>query len=450
MLRLGGLVVGIVLARLLMPAEFGVYAIALTVQAILMTVADLGLSADLIRSENPDRIAPTVATLGLVSGAVLATVTLVTSGGLANLLGSPDAGPAIAVLSITLFLGGATVVPFAMLQRRFQQKELFLVGVVDFIVSTSVTLLLVLSGFGVLGLAIGRVCAQVASTVLQFFLARVRPRFGLDRTVLRPVLAFGVPIAAANLLSWALLNADNVILARVVGATALGYYVLAFNISNWPMSALGQVVRSISLPYFSRSTSADGGLVRLVALAWAGALPAGLVLAALASPLIEVVYGSRWVPAAPVLAALGVYGSLRVVFDVFAGYLYSQGRSRPVLWIQIVSLVALVGGMIVASIGWGIVGAAWVHVLVAAAIVLPAYVWALRSAGMRFGPILRAVWWPTAAAVPTVLAVIVVQTFLATPVAALLVGGASAVAVYVALVGPWFMRRIRRDRLEHP
>ena len=111
-LRLGGLVVGIILARTLTPEQFGVYAIALTVQAILMTVADLGLSADLIRSEDPDRIAPTVATLGLVSGTVLTVGALWGSGGLAEVLGSPQAAPAIALLSFTLLLGGATTLVF--------------------------------------------------------------------------------------------------------------------------------------------------------------------------------------------------------------------------------------------------------------------------------------------------------------------------------------------------
>lgn len=71
MLRLGSVVVGIVLARILTPDEFGVYAIALTVQGILMTMADLGLSAELIRSKDPERIAPTVATLGVMSGTLL-------------------------------------------------------------------------------------------------------------------------------------------------------------------------------------------------------------------------------------------------------------------------------------------------------------------------------------------------------------------------------------------
>jgi PST family polysaccharide transporter len=445
-LRMGGLVVGIVLAHILAPEQFGVYAVALTVQSILITVADLGLSADLIRSDNPDRIAPTVATLGLASGLVMGLVTIAGSSSLALLLGSPAAAPAISVLAVTLILSGATVVPYGYLQRRFQQREMFFVGVADFTISTVVTLVLVASGFGVLGLALGRVAAQLVSSAMQFLLARIKPRYSIDRAVVGRVLAFGLPIAGANLLSWALLNVDNIVLARVTGATLLGFYVLAFNISGWPMSALSQVVRSISLPYFSRAPSGKDQLPGLTAIAWAGALPVGAVLAALSSPLIEVVYGVTWLPAAPVLAALGLYGSLRVVFDIFAGYLYARGRSRPVLWIQIIWLVALTAGMIFATRMYGIIGAAWVHLFVAFVVILPAYGLALRSSGARIGPFLRSAWWPTLATIPTAGAALLARGFIPDALPALLVGGFASLAVYAVLVLPWLRRRLRDAR----
>jgi O-antigen/teichoic acid export membrane protein len=442
-LRLGGLVVGIILARILTPEQFGVYAIALTVQAILMTVADLGLSADIVRSEHPERIAPTVATLGLVSGVVLTLLAASSSGVLADLLGSPEAAPAIAVLSISLLLAGSTVVPYGLMQRRFQQRELFAAAAADFVVSTTVTLGLVALGFGVLGLAIGRVCAQATAAVMMYALARVRPRFGIDRSQLRPVLAFGLPIAIANLLSWALLNVDNVVLARVAGVTALGFYVLAFNISNWPMSALSQVVRSISLPYFSRLERAADGLPTVTAVAWAGALPAGLGLALLSAPVIEVLYGARWLAAAPVLAVLGVYGSVRVVFDVFAGYLYAQGKSRAVLWVQIVTLVVITAAMIPAAHLWGIVGAAWAHVAVAVAVILPAYLVVLHRSGVSVGPLLRSLLAPTLAAVPALAVVLVARAFVHDPFTSLAIGGAGFAATYLLSLSPWLLRRLR-------
>jgi lipopolysaccharide exporter len=445
-LRLSSLVVGIILARLLSPTEFGVYAVALTVQSILMTIADLGLSSDLVRSEEPERIAPTVATLSLASGAATTALVIATSSPLADLLGSPAAAPAIRVLALTLLLAGVSLVPYSMLLRRFQQRELFIVLGADFIVSTSVTLSLVAMGLGVMGLAIGRVAAQVVSSTLQFFLARVRPRFGIDRALVRRVLEFGVPIAVANLLAWGLLNVDNIVLVRVAGATALGFYVLAFNISNWPMSALSQTVRAVSLPYFSRTENADEGLPTLVAIGWAAALPAGGLLAALSAPLISILYGERWLPAAPVLAALGVFGALRVIFDIFNAFLYARGRSRPVLAVQVIWLVTLTVGMVYATSAFGIVGAGWVHVIVALIIVLPAYLVILRRAGVRPVALLKRSWWPSVATVPAVGAAILSQSLFSGPLLRLFLGGALAGAVYAILIWPWARRELRRIR----
>ncbi|GAA4194839.1 lipopolysaccharide biosynthesis protein [Microbacterium oryzae] len=442
-LRMGSLVVGIVLARILTPEQFGVYAVALTVQSILMTVADLGLSADLIRSEEPEKIAPTVATLGMVSGAVTTALAIASSGFVAQVLGSEAAAPAIAVLALTLFLAGVSIVPYAMLLRRFQQRELFWIGVVDFVVSTVVTLLLVFAGFGVMGLAIGRVSAQVVSSALQFVLAKERPRYGLDRERVRPVLAFGLPIATANLLAWGLLNVDNIVLVRIAGATALGYYVLAFNISNWPMSALSQSVRAIALPYFSRTDDASSSLARVTALGWAGALPAGAVLAVVSAPLISVLYGERWLTSAPVLSALGVFGALRVLFDIFNGFLYARGHARPVLWVQIAWLLALVVGMVLATTSFGIVGAAWVHVVVALVVILPMYLIALRRCGVRLGALLRGAVWPTVATVPAFAVAGLAVALIGSALPALLVGGFAAVAVYLAVVWRWGKRELR-------
>lgn len=442
-LRFGGLAVGIVIARILSPEQFGVYAVALTVQSILMTVADLGLSAELIRSPDPERRAPTVATLGLTIGSLLTLGTILTASPVAHLLGSPGAAPAISVLAFTLLLGGAGVVPYAYLQRRFQQRELFLIAVVDFVISTSVTLGLIASGWGVLGLAFGRLAAQTVSTSLQYVFAKTPPRFRIDRQLVRPVLTFGLPIAGANWLSWALLNVDNVVISRVAGPTALGFYVLAFNISSWPMSALSQIARSVSLPFFARADDrAAATVARLVGIAWAAALPAGALIAVLSVPVIEFVYGVKWVPAAPVLAALGIFGGLRVVYDVFAGYLYARGRSRPVLWVQLVWFVAIVIGMIIATHAYGIVGAGWVHVLVAIAIIFPAYVIALRSAEVRLKELIRETWLPTIAAAVASSGAVLAASAVDAPLLKLLAGGAAAAAIYLALVRRWILVRL--------
>jgi lipopolysaccharide exporter len=452
LLRMGSLALGILLARLLSPEQFGVYAIALAVQAVLMTLADMGLSADLIRCEDPRRRAPTVAALGLVTGSTLAVVMALTAHQVATLLGSPGAGNVTALLALTLVLAGAGVVPYAMLQREFQQKKLFAIAMVDFTISTVVTITLVAAGWGVISLAIGRIVAQCVTLVLQFRLAGVRPRYALDRSQVRPVVAFGLPVAGANMLSWALLNIDNVVISRVAGPVSLGYYVLAFNISNWPMAAIGQVVRSVALPAFARSRGAerDRSLATGLAITWAVALPAGLMLAVLSVPLVAFVYGAVWAPSAGVLAALGLFGALRVAFDLFASFLLARGASGAVLWIQGLWFVALIPAMVIGTRLFGINGGGWAHLGIGLAIVLPAYLYAARRTGVDLKALAAVVWPPLAAGIPAWLAAHLVAGLVQTPVLALVLGGTAGTGVYAVLIFRWLRRAVRRTTLGIP
>lgn len=443
-LRLGSFVVGIVLARLLAPEQFGVFAVALTVQAVLMTLADLGMSADLIRSEHPERKAPTVATLGLVAGALLAATMATSAQGLADVLGSPGAGPVIAVMSLSLFLAGAGVVPYAALQRSFAQKKLFAVATVDFVVGTVLTIVLILSGWGVMSLAVARVVSQCAALVLQYALAGERIKFGFDRAVAPAVLGFGLPVAAANMLSWALLNVDTVVISRLAGPVALGFYYLAFNVSNWPMSALGQVVRSISIPTFARLASGktDKSFAVVFAPVWAISLFAGVMIAVLAEPIVGLVYGTKWLPAVPILMWLGFFGALRTLFDLAASYLLARGASRSTLVVQVVWFLALIPAVI-AGISWaGTPGVAAAHLATAVLLVAPVYLLALRRSGAELRNVFAAFWPPVVAAVPAGLAAAATVSWIGGGIGGLLLGGLAGTVVYGLALVVWLRHRI--------
>jgi O-antigen/teichoic acid export membrane protein len=248
-------------------------------------------------------------------------------------------------------------------------------------------------------------------------------------------------------LSWALLNIDNVVVSRFAGPMALGFYVLAFNISSWPMSALGQVVRSIALPAFSREHEGreGGSLTTATSLTWAVALPAGAFLALLSVPLIAVVYGEKWLAAAPVLAALGIFGALRAVFDVCAAFLLARGASGLVLWIQIVWFGVLVPATVLATVWWGIEGAALAHVAIGLVVVLPAYLVAVGRVGGDVRAILRTGWQPVAAMIPSALVAYGISSLVEAPVGGLLGGGLAGGCVYAALMYRWVRLRIPRS-----
>jgi PST family polysaccharide transporter len=437
------------LARLLTPDQFGVYAVALTVQVMLQMITGLGLGAPLIRTDDPERLAPTVATLALASGVVLCGAMALSAGSAAELIGVPAAAPVILVLSLTMLLSGIAVVPYNLLGRNFEQKKMFAANGLDFAVSSTLSIVLVVLGMGPMALAISRVVAQSCSTVMMFVLSEWRPRFGYDRSLAGPALWFGLQAASACFLSVVLLNIDNVVIARVAGQTALGFYALAFNVSNWPMNAIGQGIKYVSLAVFSESmrrrarggiTDRDPSLAAAVTFAWAAAAPVGVSLAVLSVPLIRVLYGDRWIPSAAALAALAVFGALRVVFMLFDDYLLAQGHPRIVIILQVLWVIALTPAMVAGTHFFGIAGGGWSHVIVSVVVMLPAYLLSARTAGADVLAVARVLIPPVLAAVPCWFAARGILHYFGTSTFTLVVGSVAVVLVYLGLIHRWIIR----------
>ena len=197
-------------------------------------------------------------------------------------------------------------------------------------------IILALLGFGPIALAIGQISGQLVTVVAQFAATKYKLRLGFDRRLAAESARFCLPLAVANLLSWLLLSVDNVIVARVLTPLELGLYVLAFNISSWPMTAVGQAVRAVALPAFSRSETRDlrnRSLALGTEALWAVSLLLGVGLSTMAGSVIALLYGERWAGGSAALTGLALFGALRVIFDLFRHFPYScwrnWDRSRP-------------------------------------------------------------------------------------------------------------------------
>lgn len=445
LIRIGNFAVGILVARIVAPEEFGVFAVALTVQAILIALAELGLSAELVRNGRIKERAGTATAVALgVSGAVTLLM-VATAGWVSEAMGAPQATPVLQVMALTLVLSGLSVVPYARLQRDFRQAAMLATDGTSLVVGLVVTVVLVSLGFGAMALAISRVIAQTCVCVMQYWLTRMRPAIAFDRVVAIQMVSFGAPIAAANVLSWLVMNAGHVAVGRMSGALMLGFYLLAFNISSWPMSALGQAIRAVALPGFSqigRGQARERTLAAAVGLTWAVALLIGVLLSALATVVIPLVYGDRWLPAAAALAGLAFFGAQRIVFDLLATYLIAAGATRAVFVMQVVWLAALAPVLAVAVSRWGIAGAGWAQVGVGVVVLTPGYLVVLHRLGIPLRPLGRNLLVPLAGVAPAGLAGWYLGGVLATPILGLIVGGLGATIAYVLVLGSWLRRRL--------
>ncbi|MFF4446439.1 lipopolysaccharide biosynthesis protein [Streptomyces sp. NPDC001502] len=441
-MRLGNFATGIVLARFFLgPEAWGVYGIAQTVLLVLLSANELGVSLAIVRWEgDPRRFAPTVLTLSAASSCLLYAVLFAVAPAVAGVLGSPEASGVLRVMCLCVVLDGLSQVPAGFLTREFAQGRRMAVDGLNFVLSTAVTLLLAVEGWGAMSFAWGSVVGNVAALIGCCLAAPGTLKFGWDREQARALLKFGLPLAGASMLALGVVNVDTMVVGSALDPLALGFYVLAFNISGWPVRIISEAARRVSFAGFSRLADSPqalaAGFARALGVVMAATVPICVLLAALAAPVVELVYGERWLPAARALPWLMALGMVRIGCELAYDCLVAIGRRRSLIGVQGLWLIILIPALVIGARTGGIVGVAQGHVLVAGAVVVPVFLLALHRGGIRLGTVARACAWPLFGGAVMAAVLLVLERYLGDSVLALLATGAAGTLCYVLCVLP--------------
>ncbi|MGB3375144.1 MAG: oligosaccharide flippase family protein [Microbacterium sp.] len=401
-LRLGTLAIGIALARMLGPEEFGIFAIAMVTLAAVLSFNELGVSLAVIRwRDDPSTIAPTINTIAVGTSALLTAAVFVGAPSISALLGDVRAAPVVQVIAVSILLNGIVATSAAVMQREFMQKQRTIADQVNTWLGAGLSLLFVLFGWGAMSLAIGRLIASIVFGIMILRWAPVRYRFGWDPVIARRLLRFGLPLAAASIIVFASGYADQMVVGSVLGAQALGFYVLAFNLAAWPVSIFSLPLRAVAPAAFSALKSEpermSKNFSRVLAILSCVAIPVCLALSGVAAPVVEFVYGADWLPAAEPLLWLAALAALKIWFELSYDYLVVAGRSSTVLIIQAVSFVAALPLMLLVVGDHGVAGVAAVQFAVAAVISAPMYLWSLARIAVAARAVLAAIALPVVA-----------------------------------------------------
>jgi PST family polysaccharide transporter len=439
--RLGTFGTGIVLARLLAPEDFGVYAVALVACVGLLSLNELGVSLAVVRwPGDPARIMPTVTTISIVSSVLLYGACFFAAPMFASALAAPDATGVVRLLCLTVLVDGVSA-PYAQLvNRKFRQGVRLCVDLANVLVTTAVTVTLAVTDHGAWSLAGGQVAGNLVASLTLFSLGGLWPKLGFDRRQARELLRFGLPLAGASVLVIAMLNIDYVVAGRLLGAVALGLYLQAFNLASWPVNVFSLVVRRVSMAAFARVQENPGEresvLARMTMVLAVPTLPVCALLGLLALPVVTTLYGTKWSESATVLQFLAVLGLVRVATELGYDFLVALGFTRRTLWLQVGWLVALVVGLPIGAKLDGIRGVAIAHAAVAALLVLPAFVVAVCRTGVRLSALTRAVRRPVLGCLVLVLVVLGVRSATPAGFGQLVLGGTLGAAAYLAVVWP--------------
>lgn len=351
LISLGALVV---LARLLAPAEFGLFAFALLYLTYLDTVGDLGTAAAVVywpgRAEDAAQIA---FFLNVLMGAALTAVTMLSAPAIAAFFRNPSAEPMLATLSWSFLIRSLATTHDALLRKdlRFRARLVPELGLAA--IKAGVAVALAVNGFGAWSLVWGHLIGQAVWTALLWCVMPWRPGRRWPAGVLRPLLAYSSGIVAVNVLAAVTHHADAIVIARMLGAEALGLYQMAYRLPEMLIALLVWQLGRVLFPAYAKVRAGGGDLafayessLRFLALL---VLPGAAVLALLAEPLVLALFGEPWRAATPILRVLALYVAVRALGSPTGDVLKASGRPGLLALVGVLKALLLVPALILAA-----------------------------------------------------------------------------------------------------
>lgn len=374
-------VVQIGFARLLGADTLGLFAIAYVGLGIGGLLVERGYGAALVQRK--DLMAEDIRfvfTRVVSTGILLSIVTYAVAPVVSSAMGDPRLVAIVRGLAFVPFLQALAVTPTALLRRDMAFKTIQFVHIGSYVVGFfGVGLGMAIAGFGVVSL-VGAWVSQSLVAAIGSMIAKRHAYVPLWSSPSADLVRFGDRVLLANIVNWTIENIDNLLVGKLRGTTELGHYSLSYTFVRAPANHLVATLQAVVFSASSRSQEDRKALQRpYLALTGVLALTAFPVFAGVAlsaKPLIVVLFGEAWQPAASLLTPLAIAMALHCVMAIGGPFLWGIGAAEDELRMQIGVAVLLILGLAVAgrysteAMAWTVAVAYLVRLLAMTAVVL--------------------------------------------------------------------------------
>lgn len=340
----------LVIAAWLSPREYGLIGLSTVVITTAQIINEFGIWQAVVRRSNLDeRFLNTAFTANVVGGLAMTVVFFLVAPWVAQVYGEPEMTSLLRVMGLVLIPHAILCVPDGLLRKQLKFKDRSLPEIAGTFGAVVVTIALLLLGFGVMSYAVGLVAEGVIYSILIFRKVDWRPKLQVSRLYLKEIASYARHILGADLARHISSNVDYLIVGFVLGARPLGFYTLAFNLANYPVSNFAQILSRLMFPAFATLEKdlerAKRVYLKTVRTMSALVVPALSMLALLAAPLVVGLLGEDWQPAVFVLQVMVVAGISRAIAFPGSDMLRALGFQRIPLKINVLEGLAVAGGL---------------------------------------------------------------------------------------------------------
>jgi len=399
-MRVLGLTSTLVLVRLLVPADFGLIALATGFVQSVDGLMSLGTDEAVIREAAPTRsVYDTAFTMNALRGLVASAIVVVAAFPAAGFFGEARLGPVLLVVALLPLLDGLSNIGAVDFRRNMTFHKEFALMVLPKLcgILAAIAAAFLLKSYAAMlcGMIVNRSMRMAMTYVMHPF----RPRFGLRAW--RTLVGYSVWTWLLSLVALLRDRSDSLILGRIGGASVLGFYSLGAEIAALPMTELIEPLGRSAFSGFAAGRHAGAALgdtfLRLIGFCALPALPIGMGLSLVAAPLARLALGPGWESAVPVLQVLGVAGTMLVFGHLSQHLLSAYAQLKPLVGITLGGAALRVALLLALVPAYGATGAAIAAALAIVAEQGTILATAMRRFGIGPGALAEQIWRPALA-----------------------------------------------------
>ncbi len=434
----------VVLVRMLSPGAFGLIAMVAALSSVLEYLKELGLSATTIRKTDINHAqVSALFWINVAAGTLIAVLLFLGAPLVADFYRAPAVAPVTRWLALGFVMSGLTVQHWALLRRQMRFTAVICVDIGADLLGLAVAVALAMAGADYWALVAQRLTVPAIALVGSWSLCRWRPGPPKAAAGVRELLAFGAAVTGVNLTAAAGRSIDQILIGWAWGADALGVYERAVKLLLTPLNNLAVPLYGVGMPALSRIAHQDERYRRAFTELFENLamllLPAAALLATTADWVVRILFGSRWLAAASLVAWFAA-AAVFIPLVQTSGLLYlSQDRPREMVRAGVVDF-ALCALAAAGAVRFGALAVAAALALVGLGLRLPVGFWlATRRGPVRFGDLWQALAPAALAAAAVAIAVLALRLLLLPTATPAMVGAVSALAVAMAAATGTYM-----------
>ncbi|MGW6663043.1 MOP flippase family protein [Peribacillus sp. NPDC055009] len=367
-------IIQIILARLLLPEHFGLVGMILVFIAISNSIIDSGFSQALIRQKNVSQEDySTVFYFNLVMGLVLYGILFIIADPISIFFGEPQLITILRVLSLVLIINSFGIIQRVFLVKNVDFRTQTKINMIAGIISGILAVFFAVMGFGVWALVIKTVSMQIIQTLLLWILNKWVPSLVFNRQSFKRYFGFGSKLLVSGLIDTFYNNIYYVIIGRFFSASQLGYYTNAIKLRDIASQSITTSVQRVTYPILSNIQEDEkrlkNGYRKVIKTSSFIIFPIMVGLAAVAEPLIYILFGEKWMDSVIYLQLLCFAGMLYPLHSINLNILQVKGRSDLFLLLEIIKkfiLTVLIIISLLLKLGIiGLISAAVLHSYIA-------------------------------------------------------------------------------------